>query len=42
MVGLYTVLMYSVLVYCQGIVKGNTHHPTGIELPVGVANSLSY
>ena len=42
MVGLYTVLMYSVLVYCEGIVKGNTlvtHHPTGIELPVGVANS---
>ena len=45
MVGLYTVLMYSVLVYCEGIVKGNTlviHRPTGIEHPVDVANSLSY
>ena len=45
MVELYTVLMYSVLMYCEGIVKGNTlvtHRPTGIELPVGVANSLSY
>ena len=41
MVGLYTVLMYSVLVYCDEIVKGNTlvttHHPTGIELPVQTA-----
>ena len=45
MVGLYTVLMYSVLVYCEEIVKGNTlvtHHPTGIEHLVDVANSLSY
>ena len=31
--------------YCEEIVKGNTlvtHRPTGIELPVDVANSLSY
>ena len=45
MVGLYTVLMYLVLMYCEEIVKGNTlvtHHPTGIGHLVGVANSLSY
>ena len=39
----YSWTLYSV--YCEEIVKGNTlvtHHPTGIELPVGVANSLSY
>ena len=44
MVGLYTVLMYLVLMYCEEIVKGNTlvtHRLTGIEHLVGVANSLA-